>query len=106
MLEGQKTMNSIPTRKRQGAHYTQRRNKSQRYMRLADRGRYGGDLEYISPARAIYKDGNSSMAWRGKMKWRIAALAALLVVGCGKQEATYQPTFSERSADEPKLYIV
>jgi len=40
------------------------------------------------------------------MKWRIVLLAALLIVGCGKQEATYQPTFSERSADEPKVYVV
>jgi hypothetical protein len=32
MLEGQKTMNSIPPQERQGAHYTQRENKSQRYV--------------------------------------------------------------------------
>jgi phosphonate transport system substrate-binding protein len=41
------------------------------------------------------------------MKWHIAALAALLIVGCGKQqEETYQPTFSPRGADEPREYIV
>jgi phosphonate transport system substrate-binding protein len=41
------------------------------------------------------------------MKWHVAALAVLLIVGCGKQqEETYQPTFSPRSADEPKEYIV
>jgi hypothetical protein len=32
MLEGQKTMNSIPPWGRQGAHYTQQENKSQRYV--------------------------------------------------------------------------
>ena len=42
-----------------------------------------------------------------EMKWHIVTLAALLIVGCGKQqEATYQPTFSERGADEPREYIV
>ena len=41
------------------------------------------------------------------MKWHVAALAALLIVGCGKQqEETYQPTFSPRGADEPREYIV
>ncbi|ADE11892.1 phosphate/phosphite/phosphonate ABC transporter substrate-binding protein [Sideroxydans lithotrophicus] len=41
------------------------------------------------------------------MKWHVVALAALLIVGCGEQqEETYQPTFSERGADEPKEYIV
>jgi phosphonate transport system substrate-binding protein len=41
------------------------------------------------------------------MKWHIAALAALLIVGCGKQqEEAYQPTFSPHGADEPREYIV
>ena len=41
------------------------------------------------------------------MKWHIVVIAALLIVGCGKQqEETYHPTFSERGADEPKEYIV
>jgi phosphonate transport system substrate-binding protein len=41
------------------------------------------------------------------MKWHVAALAAMLVVGCGKQqEETYQPTFSPRGADAPREYIV
>ena len=41
------------------------------------------------------------------MKWHVAALAALLIVGCGKQqEETYQPTFSPRGADKPREYIV
>ena len=45
---------------------------------------------------------------RGKMmKWRVVALAALLIAGCGKQqEETYQPTFSTRGVDAPKEYIV
>jgi hypothetical protein len=34
MLEGQKTMNSIPLKERQGAHYTQQENKSQHYVLL------------------------------------------------------------------------
>ena len=41
------------------------------------------------------------------MKLLVVTLAALLVVGCGKQqEETYQPTFSVRGADEPREYIV
>ncbi len=42
------------------------------------------------------------------MKWRIAVLATLLIVGCGKQqEASYQPTFSQQgSAASIKEYIV
>ena len=41
------------------------------------------------------------------MKWHVAALAAMLVVSCGKQqEETYQPTFSPRGADAAKEYIV
>jgi hypothetical protein len=36
--EGQKTMDSMPPNGQQGAHYTQRRNKSQRYV--ASDGRY------------------------------------------------------------------
>lgn len=41
------------------------------------------------------------------MKWHVAALVALLIVGCGnQQEETYQPTFSPRGADAPKEYIV
>jgi hypothetical protein len=32
MPEGQKTMNSIPPKGRQGAHYTQQENKSQLYV--------------------------------------------------------------------------
>jgi hypothetical protein len=39
MLEGQKTMNSIPPWGRQGAHYTQQENKSQRYV---SRGQLNG----------------------------------------------------------------
>jgi len=41
------------------------------------------------------------------MKWHVAALAALLIVGCSKQqEETYQPTFSPQGGDEPREYIV
>lgn len=41
------------------------------------------------------------------MKWHMAVLAALLLVGCGKQqEEVYQPTFSTRGVDAPKEYIV
>lgn len=41
------------------------------------------------------------------MKWIMAVLAALFIVGCGKQqEETYHPTFSPRGADAPKEYIV
>ncbi len=40
------------------------------------------------------------------MKWHIAVLAALLIVGCSKQEESYQPTFSPRGADAPREYIV
>ncbi|OIR17417.1 ABC transporter, phosphonate, periplasmic substrate-binding protein [mine drainage metagenome] len=41
------------------------------------------------------------------MKWHIVAFAALLIVGCGRQqEETYQPVFSERGANEPREYIV
>jgi len=41
------------------------------------------------------------------MKWHVAAFAALLIVGCGKQqEVTYQPTFTARGADAPREYIV
>ena len=41
------------------------------------------------------------------MKWHVAALAALFIVGCGKQqEESYQPTFSAPGADVPKEYIV
>jgi phosphonate transport system substrate-binding protein len=37
----------------------------------------------------------------------MVALAALLLVGCGKQqEEVYQPTFSTRGVDAPKEYIV
>jgi phosphate/phosphite/phosphonate ABC transporter binding protein len=42
-----------------------------------------------------------------QMKWHVVALAALLIVGCGKpQETPYQPAFSERGADAPREYIV
>lgn len=41
------------------------------------------------------------------MRWHVVALAALLTVGCGKQQtATYQPTFSTRGVDAPREYIV
>lgn len=41
------------------------------------------------------------------MRWHVVALATFLILGCGQQqEETYQPTFSERGADEPKEYIV
>ena len=41
------------------------------------------------------------------MKWHVAALVALLIVGCGnRQEETYQPTFSPRGPDAPREYIV
>jgi phosphonate transport system substrate-binding protein len=41
------------------------------------------------------------------MKWHVAALVVLLIVGCSKQqEETYQPTFSPRGGDEPREYIV
>jgi phosphonate transport system substrate-binding protein len=41
------------------------------------------------------------------MKWHVVALAALFIVGCGKQqEETYQPTFSARGEDAPREYIV
>lgn len=41
------------------------------------------------------------------MKWRVVALAALLIVGCGKQqEEAYQPTFSVRGVDAPVEYVV
>ncbi len=41
------------------------------------------------------------------MKWRVVALAALLIVGCGKQqEEAYQPTFSMRGVDAPVEYVV
>lgn len=42
-----------------------------------------------------------------EMKWHVVAFTAFLIAGCGQQqEATYQPTFSERGADEPREYIV
>lgn len=41
------------------------------------------------------------------MKWRVLALAALLIAGCGKQQTeTYQPTFSTRGVGAPREYIV
>lgn len=41
------------------------------------------------------------------MKWHVVALAALLIVGCGKQqEETYHPTFSARGEDAPREYVV
>lgn len=41
------------------------------------------------------------------MRWRVLALAALLIAGCGKQQETaYQPTFSVRGVDAPLEYVV
>ncbi|MDO8989670.1 MAG: phosphate/phosphite/phosphonate ABC transporter substrate-binding protein [Sideroxyarcus sp.] len=40
------------------------------------------------------------------MNWRVIALGALLMAGCGKQEEVYQPVFSTRGVDAPREYIV
>jgi hypothetical protein len=48
MPGGQKTMNSIPLQERQGAHYTQRKNKSQRYVASEGWQTLHRDFEYIS----------------------------------------------------------
>ncbi len=41
------------------------------------------------------------------MKWRVVALAALLITGCSEQqEETYHPTFSARGEDAPREYFV
>jgi phosphonate transport system substrate-binding protein len=40
------------------------------------------------------------------MKWCAWALTVLLLVGCGKQETTYQPEFSTRGVDAPQEYVI
>lgn len=40
------------------------------------------------------------------MRWRVCALAVLLVAGCGKQEEPYQPVFSARGVGDPEEYVI
>ena len=113
MLEGQKTMDSMPPRKRQGAHYTDEWNKSQKNIVTGQTVPSGGVQDYtvrhwFELDSTCTRCGRVLTAQGGGMKQWGMALAALLLLGaCGKQqEEGYQPTFSTRGVDAPREYIV